>query len=68
MRKPKCSIQNPLYSSRVDLSHEKKNSRDKTLLTSRFARKQKKYFRIIIVSQHFGHFWLPSTHKIMTTL
>ena len=36
------------------------------LLTSRFARKQKKYSRITIVLLSPGHFWLHSTHEIVT--
>ena len=37
---------------------EKENSSNKTLLTSRFARKQKKYSRITMIYSRLGHFFL----------
>jgi len=53
---------------RDTFTSENENSSDKTLPTSRFAGKQKKYSRITIVLLHFGHFWFLSTHEILTRI
>jgi len=50
------------------LASENENSSDKTLPTTRLSGKQKKYSRITIALLHFGHFWLPSTHEILTRM